>query len=166
MTEAPRARIAVKAAWPGRVDEGHRAAVADIHLVGADMLGDATGLAGHHVGLAQGVEQRGLAVVDMAHDRDHGRAGHEVARHVVDALDAFLDVGLADALHPVAELGDDQLGRIGVEDLVDRRQDAVLHQHLDDLGTAHGHAGGQLLHRDRLGQHDLAQRPASVLPMA
>ena len=31
------------------------------------MLGDAAGLAGDHIGMAQRIEQRGLAVVDMAH---------------------------------------------------------------------------------------------------
>ena len=56
-----------------RVEEGDRVAVV-VDLVGADVLRDAAGLAGRHLGLADGVEQRGLAVVDVAHDRDHGRA--------------------------------------------------------------------------------------------
>ena len=44
--------------------------------VGADVLGDAAGFAGGDVGLADHVEQRGLAVVDVAHDRDdRARAG-------------------------------------------------------------------------------------------
>ena len=45
-----------------------------VDLVGADVLGDAAGLARGHLGLADGVQQRGLAVVDVAHDRDHRRA--------------------------------------------------------------------------------------------
>ncbi len=44
------------------------------HLVGADVLRDAAGFACCHVGLADGVEQRGLAVIDVAHDGDHRRA--------------------------------------------------------------------------------------------
>ena len=72
-TWPPRARMAVKASWPGRVQERDRV-VAVVHLVGADVLGDAAGLARGHLGLADGVEQRGLAVVDVAHDRDHRRA--------------------------------------------------------------------------------------------
>ena len=43
-------------------------------LVGADVLGDAAGLALGDLGLAHRVEQRGLAVVDVAHDRDDRRA--------------------------------------------------------------------------------------------
>ena len=58
----------------GRVDEDDLAAV-HFDLVGADVLGDAAGLAAGHVGLADGVEQRGLAVVHVAHDGDHRSAG-------------------------------------------------------------------------------------------
>ena len=56
-----------------RVEEGDLLAGLQLHLIGADMLGDAAGFARHHVGLAQRVEQRGLAVIDMAHDGDHRR---------------------------------------------------------------------------------------------
>ena len=55
-----------------RVDEGDELVVVP-HLVGADVLRDAAGLAGRHGGVADGVEQAGLAVVDVAHDGDHGR---------------------------------------------------------------------------------------------
>ena len=53
----------------GRVDERDELAVVP-HLVGADVLRDAAGLAGRHGGVADGVEQAGLAVVDVAHDGD------------------------------------------------------------------------------------------------
>ena len=48
--------------------------VTDVDLVGADVLGDAAGLAGDHVGGADRVQQLGLAVVDVTHDRDDRRA--------------------------------------------------------------------------------------------
>ncbi len=76
----------------GGVDEGDAAVLAvhlGRHLVGTDVLGDAAGLAGHHVGLADGVEQAGLAVVDVTHDGDHRGTGHEslVAALVLAELD-------------------------------------------------------------------------------
>ena len=55
-----------------RVDE-RDLAVADVRLVGADVLRDAAELAGDHVGLADRVEQLRLAVVDVAHDGDDRR---------------------------------------------------------------------------------------------
>ena len=72
VTLAPRARIAVNAAWPG-VSRKVIFWPFALDLIGADVLGDAAGLAGDHVGLADGVEQRGLAVVDVAHDGDDRR---------------------------------------------------------------------------------------------
>ena len=52
-----------------RVEEDD-VAVVDRHLVGADVLRDAAGFALGDVRLADRVEQRGLAVVDVTHDRD------------------------------------------------------------------------------------------------
>ena len=51
-----------------RVDERDRPVVLD-DLVRTDVLRDAAGLAGDDVGLADAVEQRGLAVVDVTHAR-------------------------------------------------------------------------------------------------
>ena len=52
------------------VEEGHHAA-RGFHVVGTDVLGNAAGFAGGHLGAADVVQQRGLAVVDVAHDGDH-----------------------------------------------------------------------------------------------
>ena len=61
------------------VEEGDQLAVL-VHLVGADVLGDAARLARDHLGLADGVQERGLAVIDVTHDRHHGRPFREVRR--------------------------------------------------------------------------------------
>jgi hypothetical protein len=55
------------------VDEGDRplaAVVLDGNLVGTDVLGDAAGLALADAGVADGVQQSGLAVVHVTHDGD------------------------------------------------------------------------------------------------
>ena len=114
VTLAPRARISVKAAWPGVSMKVIFCPPGTRHLIGADMLGDAAGLVRRDIGLAHRVEQRGLAVIDMAHDGDDGRARAAVLRRIVGfAADAHFDIGLADAAQAMAELGDDQLGGIG-----------------------------------------------------
>ena len=56
----------------GRVEERDLPAVV-VDLVGADVLRDPAGLGLDDRGLADRVEQRRLAVVDVAHDRDHRR---------------------------------------------------------------------------------------------
>ena len=52
---------------------------ADLGLVAMEQRhnDEAAGFARNHIGLAQGVEQRGFAVVDVPHDRDHRRAGFQ-----------------------------------------------------------------------------------------
>ncbi len=149
-----------------RVDEGDALAALQHDLVGADMLGDAAGLAAHHVGLAQRVEERGLAVIDMAHDGDDGRPRDQRFGLVaLIAAQSDLDVGLGDAADLVAELGDDDLGGVGVDRLVDGRHHAHADERLHHVGAALGHAVGQFLHRDVLGHHHVAHDLALVLEL-
>jgi hypothetical protein len=97
VTLAPRMRMAEKAAWPGVSRKVTAWPPSRPHLVGADVLGDAAVLAGHHVGGAQRVEQAGLAVVDVAHDGDHRRPRQQVIVHVLGADEALFDVGFRHA---------------------------------------------------------------------
>ncbi len=104
----------------GRVQEGdHLLAV--VHLVGADVLGDAAGLARRHLGLADGVQQRGLAVIDVAHDRHHRRAIDHVALLVLEDRFDFNIVGCMDDLDLLAELLRQHLDRVVGERLRERR---------------------------------------------
>ena len=52
-------------------------------MIGADVLRDAARLAGDDVGLPDVVEQRGLAVVDVAHDGDDRRTRHQLLGRVL-----------------------------------------------------------------------------------
>ncbi len=83
-------------------------------------------------------------------------ARHQALVGVAFARQADLDIRFRHALEGVAEFADHQLRRVGVDVLVDRRHHAHLHQRLDDVGAAFGHARGELLHRDDFGNHDLA----------
>jgi hypothetical protein len=153
---APRARICEKAAWPGVSRKVTLVAVFQANLIGADVLGDAAVLAAGHVGLAQRVQQAGLAVVDVTHDRDDRGPRLQVIVDVLGADEAFFDVGFRHAAHGVTEFGRHQLGGVVVDDVVDLQHHALTHQELDDLDTAHGHPVGQLLHGDDVGNDDFA----------
>jgi hypothetical protein len=153
---APRARICEKAAWPGVSRKVILSPSVQANLIGADVLGDAAVLAAGHVGLAQRVEQAGLAVVDVTHDRDHRGPRLQVIVDVLGADEAFFDVGFRHAAHGVTEFGRHQLGGVVVDDVVDLQHHALTHQELDDLDTAHGHPVGQLLHGDDVGNDHFA----------
>src|SRR5919204_324971 len=81
----------------GRVDEGHGLAVV-VDLVGADVLRDPARLPGHHLGLPDRVQQRGLAVVDAAPDRDPrgavGAGGGQRGEAILPRGGGGRDVGL------------------------------------------------------------------------
>ena len=143
----------------GGVDEGDLlAAFRRGDLIGADMLGDAAGLAGHHIGMAQRVEQRGLAVIDVAHHGHHGRTRLGVGGIVDDVEQAFLDVGGGDPLDGVAEFLGDQLRGVGIDHVGDLVHRALLHQQADDVDRALGHAVGEFLDVDGFRDDDFADQ--------
>ena len=77
VTWAPRARILVNASWPG-VSRKTILPGRGLDAVGADVLRDAAELALGDVGGTDGVQQLGLAVVDVAHHRHDRRAARDV----------------------------------------------------------------------------------------
>ena len=128
----------------GGVEEGDRVVVV-MDLVGADVLRDAAGLAGRHLGLADRVEQRRLAVVDVPHDRDHGRA---VDQLLVGVLEGGLGLGVlgrADHVDLLVEGLGEHRDRVVGQGLRERRHLAQLHQLLDHLGGAQLERLGDLL---------------------
>ena len=152
VTLAPRARMAVNASWPGVSRKVIVLAVV-LHLVGADVLGDAAGLAGRHLGLADGVEQAGLAVVDVAHDGDDRAARLEVLGVVLDhLLDGLLLVGRVHDLDLAVEVVAEDRDRLVGEALRDGRHLAVAHEGLDDVGGRDAERLRQVLDR-RAGRH-------------
>ncbi len=108
--------------------------------VGADVLRDAAGLARRDVRFADDVEQRGFAVVNVAHDGDDRRARLEIFRLVVNVeFDFFLDrVDDAFALRPLFHFKLETvfraklLGDFFVNRLVDGGENAQLDQIADD----------------------------------
>ena len=124
----------------------------DLHLIGADVLGDAAGLAAGHVGVADIVQQAGLAVVHVAHDHHHGCPGHQILVLVLMVVDQALLDGDDDLLFDLAAhlLGDDG-GGVEVDHLAQGGHHAVLHQALDHLCAGLLHPAGQLAHADLVG---------------
>ena len=117
-----------------RVEEGDRLATGERDVVCADVLRDTTGFTSDDVRLADVVEQRRLAVVNVTHDRDDRRTRHEVFRSIDNLVRFFLD-GVFLFLHGLeAELAGDQLDLVEVETLVDGdHQPEMLECEADDF---------------------------------
>ena len=152
------------------VDEGDRTLVVlqlGDDLVGADVLGDATGLLRHHVGVPDRVEELGLSVVDVTHDGHDRRTGRPVllvallvTEGEVEGLEelAVLVLG-ADDLDDPADLGTEQLQRLVVDRL--RRGDHLAQ--VEQGGDQRGRLGVDLL--GEVGQRGAAGQPDG-LPVA
>ena len=116
----------------GRVEERDSPAV-DLRLVRADVLRDPSRLGLHHGGLADRVEERGLAVVDVPHDRHDRRARNEVLVLVLELLGLELLLGGVLDRDLTLELGPDDLDVLVGERLCRSPHLAERHQDLDEL---------------------------------
>ena len=119
----------------GRVDEGDLLTVL-LDLIGADMLRDAASLAGNDLGVADGVEQRCLAVVDVAHDGHDRRTRLLVFRRIRKVEQAFLDIGLGNTLHRMTEFTGHQFCRVGVDHVAGLHDLALFHEIFHDIDGA------------------------------
>ena len=127
-----------------------------LDAVRADVLGDATGLALGDLGLADRVQQRGLAVVDVAHDHHDRIARHEVLLTVLALVEQLLlDRDVDFLLDLAAHLLCDDGRSVEIDDLGHGRHHAQLDQALDHVRRGALHAGGQLADRDLVRDHDL-----------
>ena len=144
---APRARMAVNASWPG-VSRNVTLPCAGHHLVGADVLRDAAELLLGHLGLADGVEQRRLAVVDVAHDRDDRRPQRQLGW--IDSSSSMTSPSTERISRSKWNLSATSLASVGIEQVVDHLHHAELDEGLDDLARLAAHLLGQLGDRDRL----------------
>ena len=135
-----------------------------MHLVRTDVLRDAARLARDDVRVADAVEQRGLAVVDVAHHRDDRRARLE-QRLVVflvvvggehrDELDLLLAARLDDQ-HLRAERLGDQLDHLVGERRGRRDHLARFEQDADEVGRRAVQLGRVLLDGAAARDDDLA----------
>ena len=137
-----------------RVEEDDLLALA-IDLVSTNMLRDSAGFVRLHMRVADAVEERRLAVVDMAHDRDDWRTELQALRIVLD----FRNLRRIDIRRQLlagdAELGRDERGRIEVDFLVDRRHDAHHEELFDDFGSRAAHLRREVFDCDGLRQLDV-----------
>ena len=110
-------------------------------LVGADVLGDAAGLPRHDVGLADRVQQLGLAMVDVTHDGDDRRTGSQVglltlvlAEVEVERLQEFAILVFGrDDLHIEIELAAQESQRVVIDRLRGRDHLAEFEQHRHEI---------------------------------
>ncbi len=125
-------------------------------LIGADVLRNAAGLFVGDMGLPDGVEQRRLAMVHVAHDGDHGRALHLVLFLLCrfDVLHRFYFETYSRGRS--AKLARDIGSELCVQGLIDRGEDVAIHKLLDDQAGFYVQLFGKFFDCDAFGDRDLA----------
>jgi len=118
------------------------------------VLRDAARLAGGDLGAPDEVEQRGLAVVDVAHD-GHDRRTRQFLGLGLALQVLFQFIGLEQDCS-VSHFGDHELRGLLVDGLVDGRHYAEVHQGLDDVRCLDRHLLRDFADGDRLADGDLA----------
>ena len=124
-------------------------ALRNLDVIRTDVLRDAAGFAARNARLADVVEQRRFAVVDVTHDRDDRRARLRVAFDVQRLFVRVFDRIGRDGLRDVAHFFDDEDRAVLIEHVVDRRHDAHAHQRLDDFAGLDRHALREIADGDR-----------------
>lgn len=106
-----------------------------LHAVSTDMLRDAARFARGNIRMANGIEQGGLAVVDVAHNNHDRRPGNKILIVVLAVVDNTFFDGDDDFLFYLRmELHSDKRRRIEINYIVDRNHGTHHKQLLDDLG--------------------------------
>ena len=133
------------------------------NLVSTDTLGNAAGFVHGHIGLAQSIQQGGLAVVYVAHNGNHCRSGLQETG-IIRSRGVFGGICCRFCfLQSYAEFFCQNFDSIPVQILVDGRHDTVHHQMFNDFADfaakelcqfLHCHAGRQF-HFCRIGSRFL-----------
>ena len=141
----------------GRIDEDDAATVNGNDGC-ADVLGYASGFAGGDFGFANGVEQAGLAVVDVTHDCNDRRPRQEIflLLFLGDFLDDFLFEG--NDSHNTAESFGQAGCRAHVQSLIDRGKNSAVEQFLQDVLGAHVQLFREVADGNAFGDGDVARR--------
>ena len=142
--------------------ERRRSRIGNLDLIGADVLRNAAGFAARHIRVANGVQQRGFAVVHVAHDGDYRRTNlaaffgvHRNAGFGGGFLGRLLLEG--DDRGVRAEVAGHIASQLRIERLIDGGEDAPRQQPRDHILGAHAEQFGQILDADAFGDRDGAR---------
>ncbi len=127
----------------GGVEERDFLTGVHIDLIRANMLRNASGLAGNDIRFAHSVEQGCFTMVNVTHNRHNRRARLEVFFIVLITFQTNFNIGVCYTFDLVTEFLDHQFGSVGVNRLSDCRHNAKPHKLFDNLTGWFGHTVSQ-----------------------
>ena len=135
--------------------------ILDSYFVRADMLGNAAGLAFRHTGEADGVQKGGLAVIHVAHNRDHRRPRCHLDSSFFSAgrsVDILRRLFLKrDHIRFRPEEAGNFAGQLRVERLIDGGKNAAREQARDEILSPDFQLLSEILNADAFCDRDVAR---------
>ena len=138
----------------GSIDECELASPLEGHPIGTDVLGDAARLTGDDVGLAHGIEERGLTMIDVTHHSHYRCTRLKILRLILLSLDRLHSLGI-DILRLVPILVKDKVDLILLQTLVDGDHEAEIKAVDDDVIDGDVKHLGEVIDGDELSQLEL-----------
>ena len=136
-----------------RVEERYMLSGLKRYVVCTNMLGNTARLTGNDVGVADMVEQRGLTMIHVPHNRYDWCAGHYILIRIFALVLTNLRHHLgADILGLEPELFSNDIDSLGIQTLVDANHHSQRHTGSNNFGNRHIHHYRQVVSRNKLGQ--------------
>ena len=129
-----------------------------LKLIGTNMLGDTARFARRHIGCPQSIQQGRLAVINMSHNRNHRRTRLAIffIRRCIINDKVIFNVRLRNTFNCMAEIFDNQLGRIGIENIIHRCHCALLHKVFHNVARAFRHTVRQFRNSNSFGDNNFS----------
>ena len=121
-----------------------------LDVIGSNMLGNSTCLTFSNIRLADGIQDRGLTMVDMPHDCDHRESGLFLATRLFFLQGRNAKLFGHPLLHLIAKVGGYQGCRIQIKRLVDGSHDTKPHKLCNNLVGLDTHSFGKITNTDGL----------------
>ncbi len=131
----------------------HNIPAVDMHMIGADRLRDASRFTVGNIGLPDGIQQGGFAVIDMSHDGHHRSTRFEILRCGGSLQNGFVKFHVR-GFQLETEFTRNNAGGIVIDGLIDGRHHAHGHQLIDNLADLDAHAFGQFANGNRFADFD------------
>ncbi len=100
------------------INESNFIAVRRENLISTDVLGNTAGLTRHNISFAQSIQQRGLTVVNVSHNRHNRCTRQQLIRGIFCPFNRIFDITVSHAFELMPQFLNHNLCRIGINRLV------------------------------------------------
>ena len=137
-----------------RINERNFLAIVQRNLISADVLRNTACFTRSNIRFTQCIQQGRFTVVNVSHNSYYRRTRQQIGLGISRTGQAFLNIAFGHAFKFMSHFFNDNLRRIGINRLVNRRHNAQGHQLFDNIRAFFRHTVCQILHSDNFRDYD------------